>query len=324
MPIRGNVRERRRERIQQLLDEIQAQGSVGAEESRAELEAPVEPSEVPVAAVPVTPLSPPPLLPSISPIMPYDEPDPELWWKEKQRTMKYDKGSQWAGMKGLKPTSRAPDLRRAPERGGLTPWARGMVIRIFIASLLLAGVWGWSKLELPGAGAAKLWLIDSVSNDMDFEAIEAWYGDTFGGSPSFLPFSIDKVETKEVTAALKPDNTVAPVQGRVIETFEQNGSGVRLAAPGGSEVVSVYAGRVLQVQDEGESGVTILVEHPNHVLSVYGNLTSAAVGDNDWVEAGDKLGTLKAASEAGGESSLYFAIQQEGNKLNPAEVVPFD
>ncbi|MFD0674356.1 peptidoglycan DD-metalloendopeptidase family protein [Cohnella sp. GCM10027633] len=323
MPMRNNVRERRRERIQQLLDEMETKGNDEAADPL--LPVPAAPVEAQMKAEHVTTLAPPSAqLPPMSPIMPYDDPDPELWWKEKQRTMKYDTASQWTGMKGLPPTSRAPDLRRAPGRSGLSPWARGMAIRIFIAGLLFGGIWGGMKLELPGSGEAKLWLIDSVSNDMDFEAIEAWYGDTFGGSPSFLPFSPRGVETKEASVSLKPEDTVPPVQGRVVETFAQSGSGVQVAAPGGSDIVSVYAGRVLQVQSEGEGGVTILVEHPSRVLSVYGNLGSAAVGENDWVEAGDKLGELKAATEAGGESSLYFAVQQNGKKLNPTEVVPFD
>ncbi|MFC5529277.1 peptidoglycan DD-metalloendopeptidase family protein [Cohnella yongneupensis] len=326
MPIRNSVRDRRRERIQQLLDDMQAnEDPVEARpEARERASIPPEPPITEDVLPPVIqPSYPSHGLVPMSPIMPSDEPDPELWWKEKQRTMKYDTNN-WAGMKGLSPTSRAPDRNRAPGRSGLSPWARGMAVRIFIAGLLFAGAWGWLKYELPGSAEARAWMTDSVSNDMDFQAIEAWYSDTFGGSPSFLPFLREGDDTKEVAVTLNPEDTVVPVQGRIVQSYAQSGSGVKLAAPAGSDIVAVYAGRVLQVQAEEAGGLTILVQHPDSILSVYGNLQRATVKENDWVEAGEKLGELKSANGADGESTLYFAVQQNGKKLDPAEVVPFD
>lgn len=302
MQTRNNVRDRRRERIQQLMTEMQAIEDSIQEDNDQQAQSSIQ---------------------TVSPIMPVSGPDPELWWKEKQRSLNYE-ASNWAGIKGLRPTSRAPDRGHAPGGSGLSPWARGMMARIVISGLLFAGVWGWMKFELPGSAQAREWMIDSVTNDMDFVAIEAWYSDTFGGSPSFLPFSEKGGETKEVAAALNPEDTVLPVQGRIVQTYDQNGNGVQVAAPGGSDIVAVYAGRVIQVQAGGENGLTILVQHPNRILSVYGNLQRASVKENDWVETGDKLGELRVAAEAGGESKLYFAVQQNGKKLNPTEVVSFD
>ncbi len=395
MQIRNNVRERRRERIQQLLNEMQARAEAelipveaespeaaepvvagppnepmiakrpnppsivrqpsepktaqpivamrpGAPATVTRLDAPAnearrESDERPQAdfgladaslwSIPAEPAAPP--LPTVtrtaaSPSMPQDEPDPELWWREKQRRMKYDDTNHWAGVQGLTPTSRAPDRRAAPGGGGTSPWLRGMYARIAVAGVLLAGFYGWTKLELPGSAQARAWVVDTVTNDMDFGAVEAWYEDTFGGSPSFLSFTRKDVETKEVAAALDPKATVPPVRGRIAQSFAQNGTGVQIAAPGGSEVVAIYAGRVLQVHPEQENGgYTVLVEHPDRILSVYGHLAAAAVRENDWVEAGDKLGTLPKAA-ANGDSKLYFAVQQDGQKLNPTEVVPFD
>lgn len=371
MQIRNNVRERRRERIQQLLDEMQAKTDPGLPTVREETAdiaepaiagrpvvpnvalrpsahtSPIEPSISPQPRVeepspanagladeslwssPSAPVAPPlPAVPmqAASPTMPEGEPDPELWWREKQRRMKYDDTNQWAGMRGLTPTSRAPDRRSAPGGGGASPWLRGFYARIVIAGLLLAGFYGWTKMDLPGSAQVREWAVDTVTKDMDFQAVEAWYEETFGGSPSFLSFSRKDAETKEVAAALDRKDTVAPVNGRIVQSYEQNGTGVQVAAPGGSDVVAVYAGRVLQVQaEQDDGGLTVLVEHQDRVLSVYGHLASASVKENDWVEAGDKLGALpKAADGKGGESRLYFAVQQDGNKLNPTDVVPFD
>lgn len=366
MQIRNNVRERRRERIQRLLDEMQeksvADKATGREDAAevaepAIVRRPAEPivamhpsAQPPASPTPMSapqpraeeppaahagladaslwsaaPVPPPVPLHAASPTMPQGDPDPELWWREKQRRMKYDDTNHWAGMRGLTPTSRAPDRRSAPGGGGASPWLRGFFARIVIAGVLLAGFYGWTKLELPGSAQARAWAVDTVTKDMDFQAVEAWYEETFGGSPSFLSFSRKDAETKEVAAALDRKDTVVPVVGRIVQSYEQNGTGVQVAAPGGSDVVAVYAGRVLQVQEEqGDGGLTVLVEHPDRILSVYGHLASASVKENDWVEAGDKLGALPKAAGKGGESRLYFAVQQDGNKLNPTDVVPFD
>ncbi|WP_027085328.1 M23 family metallopeptidase [Cohnella panacarvi] len=329
MQTRNNARDRRRERIQQLITDMQAKEVITRENHDRLEHSSVRPDSPPTIEAVPSGISIDPQLPAapqahipMSPIMPSSEPDPELWWKEKQRSMNYDT-SNWAGMKGLKPTSRAPEHGNSPGGSRLSPWARGMMVRLVISGLLFAGMWGWMKYEIPGSAEARAWVIDSLTNDMDFEAIEAWYSDTFGGSPSFLSFSDKSGETKEVAASLNREDTVLPVQGRIVQTYEQSGNGVQVAAPGGSDIVAVYAGRVIQVQAESENGLTILVQHPDRILSVYGNLQRASVKENDWVEAGDKLGELQAAQQ-GGESKLYFAMQQNGKKLNPTEVVSFD
>ncbi|KIL36413.1 hypothetical protein SD71_08040 [Cohnella kolymensis] len=70
--------------------------------------------------------------------------------------------------------------------------------------------------------------------------------------------------------------------------------------------------------------MTVLVQHPNQVITVYGNLESASVKLNDWLETGDKLGRLKTSAGGDHEGVLYFTVQQKGKSVDPADVVPFD
>lgn len=312
MQVRDNVRHRRRQRIQQLIGQQVREENPDAEPSETDRKV----NHIADALPPDQPD--PQWMPDISL---NTEPDPELWWKEKQRRLKYD-GRGWEGLKGLSPASNAP-FPPASGKLGFGKLIRGFTMQLILSGILFAAIWTWFKLELPGSPEAREWLATAVSTDMDFQAIEAWYGQTFGGSPSFFPSGKNSVKTEEVSAVLKPADTVAPVKGRIVQSFSQSGGGIQIAALAGSDVAAVYTGRVQQVT-KGREGMTILVQHPNRILTVYGNLDNAAVKPNDWVETGQKLGQLNTSGDSSNERILYFAVQQNGKTLDPAEVVPFD
>lgn len=318
MQIRDNVRERRRERIQQIIGQQSNENTVDSHHkagivNRLETDS-SDVKDLEYKAAPTTRIVSPP------PISTSDDPDPELWWKEREKRVKENRGS-WQGLKGLPPTSQIP--KAPPEHSiNFSQFLRGFTWRVVCAFLLFAAFWGWFKLELPGSDEAHKWMVSSVTRDMDFETIEAWYGETFGGSPSFFPFNQDNPNTEAVTARLSPEETKAPVEGTIIESFAQSGTGMKIAAKGGSDIVSIFTGRVQQVTQEQDGGITILVQHPNDILTVYGSLENAAVKPNDWVKTGQLLGQLDVSEDK--DAVLYFAVQENGKTLDPADVVSFD
>ncbi|WP_239615207.1 M23 family metallopeptidase [Cohnella mopanensis] len=333
MQIRNNVRERRRERIEQLIGRHALERSDQEEQTVGEQAIPRNTSPSPsIAELPLNESNlssetgnPPPFVGKQAFVRPGDtaESDPELWWKEREKRLKSGQAADWQGLKGISPSSSS---HASPSRGNLvlTPFLRGLSLRIVLALLVLAGTWGWFKLELPGSAEARAWMVTSVTRDMDFDAVEAWYGNTFGGSPSFFSFNRNQPDTQEVSARLNPTETVVPIVGRVVQSYAQNGAGVRFAAAGGSEVYAIYTGRVQQVSPNQDGGVTIIVQHQNHILSVYGGLEHASVKPNDWVKTGQQVGRLKSSGDSQAEGVLYFAVQQQGKALNPAEVVSID
>jgi len=336
MQIRNNVRERRRERIAQIIGQHSAERDkvpeAISEEPRMRLLIDEEPS-LPAAETsrgetiaPRAP-SPPEILRYPSKRTEFEsnslrEADPELWWKEREKRLKSGETPGWQGLKGIPSSSSGSD--QTP--GGFNPHrlARGLTLRFVMAALVLAGMWGWLKLELPGSAQARVWMVRSVTQDMDFRAIEAWYGDTFGGNPSFFSFNRREPDTREVSASLSPSETAVPVQGKIVQSYADNGTGIKLSAPGGSQISAIYKGRVQQVTQDPDRGVTIIVQHPNRVLSVYGGLGKSSVKPNDWVEIGQRLGQLDDSKDVLTEGVLYFAVQRNGSTIDPAEVVSFD
>ncbi|CAI6082370.1 M23 family metallopeptidase [Cohnella sp. JJ-181] len=230
---------------------------------------------------------------------------------------------------GIRPTGPDHGIRPpGPDGGGRSMLFRlrqGFVARAAVALLLYGAAWGWLKADLPGSREAETWMTLAVTQDMDFSAAEAWYGRNFGDSPSFLPvFRHGMSEAEEVSAEWDGQETLAPVQGLVAETFKQNGSGIRIEAAAGSMVSAVHSGRVIQVTRSSQGDATILVQHAGRIVSVYGGVGDVAVGPDDWVEAGGKLGALGAATDGAGVRSLYFAIRLGDKPLDPQEVISFD
>lgn len=252
------------------------------------------------------------------------EQDPEKWWKAQQK-LNRKLGATWR-------TGAAPNRSRDEdallyryETGGR--WSRfmsGFLLRLALAAALFSAAWIWFRSDLPYSREVRDWTAQAVTQDMDFQAVQAWYEQTFSGSPSFLPMFRSQDEAKEVFGGWKRSEAVLPVQGRVVQSYGQDGSGVRIAAPGDSRVKAVYAGRVMQVETDADGKATVLIQHAGKIVTIYGNLLYPEVRAGDWVEAGDVLGSIPPPQDARGESLLYFAVRQNGKTIDPAEVVPFD
>ncbi len=326
MQIRDNVRERRRERIEQLI------GQHAMEEAKTKNPEPsLEHNKLTETTAKTTPRK-----GQVIDAARFDtttkhpiadttagDLDPELWWREREKQLKSGQAAGWQGLKGIPPSSTAQSDSYRPG----FDWNKlfqGFTLRLAISALALGGIWGWFKLDMPGSTEARSWMVSSVTRDMDFQAVEAWYGETFGGSPSFFPFNKDEPDTLEASALLNPSDTAIPVQGTLVQNYAENGAGVKVAASSGSDVYAIYTGLVQQVTQNQDGGITILVQHQNHILTVYGHLEKASVKPNDWVETGQQIGQLGATGDGQSDGVLYFAVQQNGKSLNPADVVAFD
>lgn len=125
MQIRNNVRERRRQRIEQIIGRHEAEKTSHAaersidetritEKENAESTGPTylnaEISDIHTESDPTSIASD---TPSSIPKhgyanpRPTNEPDPELWWREREKRLKSGQAADWQGLKGIPPTSSA-------------------------------------------------------------------------------------------------------------------------------------------------------------------------------------------------------------------------
>lgn len=211
-------------------------------------------------------------------------------------------------------------------RSLLSRLAAGLAVRTVVAAVLFGTFYLWFQSDWPGSKAARGWAANAVTRDMDFRSIEAWYEQHFGGSPSFLPVfrSGGKGEAQAVSGTWKRSEAVPPAAGRIVQTFKQDGAGIRIAAAAGSDVAAAYDGRVMSVATGNDGRATILIRHAGKTVTMYGNVAQPAVRADDWVQAGQRLGVVPTPKDEGGESLLYFSVKQDDQAVDPAEVVPFD
>lgn len=117
-----------------------------------------------------------------------------------------------------------------------------------------------------------------------------------------------------------------PVEGTVTESFGRQvdpkfstvtfNNGLKIAAPPGAEVRSVFTGTVLFSQWFKGYGNLIILDHGNRVVSLYGNLKSPTVAVGDHVRAGQALAGVGEAEEAQ-TGFLYFEIRQDNKPDDP-------
>jgi len=130
---------------------------------------------------------------------------------------------------------------------------------------------------------------------------------------------------------------VSPISGEIFNDYShgelvksktmndwRTHDGIDISAALGTPVQAVADGNVIDISTDSMWGTVITIEHPDGIQSIYACLneaTTVAVGDA--VTGGDIIGTVGAVPEAevALESHLHFAVMQDGEYLDPVEVV---
>ena len=97
-------------------------------------------------------------------------------------------------------------------------------------------------------------------------------------------------------------------------------SGIDIAAPEGTPVITPLAGRVLVVSDMYLNGNTVAVGHGHGVVSVFSHLKSASVREGDWIEASAKIGEVGKTGRATGPH-LHWGIRFMQARINPESML---
>lgn len=100
--------------------------------------------------------------------------------------------------------------------------------------------------------------------------------------------------------------------------------GIDIQAPAGTAVAAAAAGTVLSVEEDHRLGTTIVVDHHNGFVTTYASLQpDTAVLAGDSVSAGGIIGTVgnTSLSEAGLGAHLHFAVTENGEAVDPAELL---
>ncbi|XEC93176.1 peptidoglycan DD-metalloendopeptidase family protein [Paenibacillus tarimensis] len=291
MKMKDEIRRRRQERIKKLTGEQLKPDVPIAEVRKPE-------RDMPLPSIPVS----------------TREADPEQVWKQQSQRWHEWKGAHRSGRETYDDSG----------RNNSGSMKREIQIKLLISVLLFGAIWGMFQLDTPWARSGQTIVADALSNEMNFEAVAAWYHDTFSGSPAFIPIFGPKEQSAERADGSAQLPVAVPVQnGTVIHTFAELLNGVEIAAAPGAAVSAVETGRVTVVSGGSGAGETILIQHANRRVTVYGKLGQSNVKVNDWVEAGEKIGSLIEA-EGSDIALLFFAVKDNDKYIDPMDVVPLD
>ena len=144
-------------------------------------------------------------------------------------------------------------------------------------------------------------------------------------------------EPQQTVSAEEPMVMVSPLAGETAAVFSMDQltydatlgdwrthDGIDIQAAAGSVVTAAAPGTVLSVDADGRLGTTIVVDHHNGYVTTYASLQpDTAVLAGDSVSAGGIIGTVgnTSLSEAGLGAHLHFAVTENGEAVDPAELL---
>ncbi|MCM3746709.1 M23 family metallopeptidase [Paenibacillus pasadenensis] len=200
--------------------------------------------------------------------------------------------------------------------------AKGFSRRLLVSAALFAAVWGLFQLDGAAARHGQALVREALTKPMNMAAVAGWYEGLFGAPPSFIPGFGDNSQQ----ASAKPERAAeTPVEGgSIVRSFAELLGGVEISGQPGAEVRAAEEGRVLLVSASDAKGPTVVLQHAGGRTTYYAQLGEANVAANDWVEAGDAIGTLGQAAEGSEAALLYFAVKDKDRYIDPADVIPFD
>ncbi|MGE6629074.1 peptidoglycan DD-metalloendopeptidase family protein [Bacillus sp. NPDC077027] len=156
----------------------------------------------------------------------------------------------------------------------------------------------------------------TFKQDFQFATVNHWFEKTIGNPLAFLP------EKKEGQSDVQANQELAvPASGKVQESFTQNGAGVKVETS--TEAIdSMKEGYVVEVKKKSDTGLTVVIQHADSSYSWYGQLKDTDVALYDFVDKGEKVGSISLDDK--GKGIYYFAIKQNEHFIDPIQVISFE
>lgn len=97
-------------------------------------------------------------------------------------------------------------------------------------------------------------------------------------------------------------------------------SGIDIAAPEGTPVITPLAGKVLLVSSMYLNGNTIAIGHGYGLVSIFSHLKSTTVKEGEWIEAGSLIGEVGMSGRATGPH-LHWGLRFNEARINPDSII---
>lgn len=97
-------------------------------------------------------------------------------------------------------------------------------------------------------------------------------------------------------------------------------SGIDIAAPEGTPVITPLAGRVLISEPMFLNGNTVVIGHGSGLVSIYCHLKQLGVKQGEWIEKGKVLGEVGMSGRSTGPH-LHWGLRFNRARINPESII---
>jgi len=97
-------------------------------------------------------------------------------------------------------------------------------------------------------------------------------------------------------------------------------SGIDIAAPEGTPIITPLGGKVLVVEEMYLNGNTVTIGHGHGLVSVFSHMKQALVKKGDWIEAGARIGEVGKTGRATGPH-LHWGLRFQNARINPHSII---
>lgn len=207
----------------------------------------------------------------------------------------------------------------------MIPYRKGMRLKIILAILLFMSIWGMFRLNTPWAMKGQQVIRSTLSQEIAFQSISAWYAHSFSGTPSFIPslHSPSGEDSTKVNASGLQKSFFMPVYGKVVVPFSSSYQAIMLQTQANALVCAIETGRILSAGLKEDTGYTVVIQHAGGFQSTYGMLQPAQWKKDDWITLGEVVG--KATTPKGQtKGNIVLALMKDAEYINPTDVISFE
>ncbi|WP_411953549.1 peptidoglycan DD-metalloendopeptidase family protein [Alkalibacillus sp. S2W] len=194
-----------------------------------------------------------------------------------------------------------------------TTYVMSFLRRGVLALALFLGVLLLSQSNSSWANQVDSRVDQLLTDDLPFATVQAWYDAHIATMFVSTGFDAPVNEPSEPNQAMLVnglnENQVTSMEDHLLVEITEE-----------QTIHPIEKGTVLFAGNKEETGKTIVVQHEDGSETVYGHLSSIDVFHYQFVGPSDTLGSIshEAASE---EASLYFAVENHNESVDPVPVI---
>lgn len=194
------------------------------------------------------------------------------------------------------------------------------LLKVLLSALLFISIAVMFKYPSEKLQVARDFVASSFEKEIQFAAVTDWYEETFGKPIAFLPSDKKKNNANVETVSAE---YLVPVNGKIVQTFKDNGEGVVLESEMNLKTGAIQDGVVIFAGTKENIGNTVVVQHRDGSESWYGELEEISVEIYDSVSKGEKLGMVSSTHDSS-KGRMFFAIKKNDAFIDPNQVISFE